>query len=290
MRICLLVSGGLGYKMLLKLDKSSHEIVSVFTDKKSNEIISYCQQNKIKVFAGNPRKGKASDFIKNIECSILLSINYLFLIESDIISLPSMYAINIHGSLLPKYRGRTPHVWSIINGEKNTGITAHLIDENLDNGDIVKQIIVPIEEEDTGAEILKKYNELYPKLVETILLEIETNTIKSHAQDSSKATVFGKRTPSDGQINWNWSKERIRDWIRAQARPYPGAFTYIDKKKLIIHKATYSDIGFHANQPNGLVLNSDSTKAIIKTSNGALEISEFENQEDLIIEKGKILE
>jgi methionyl-tRNA formyltransferase len=100
----------------------------------------------------------------HIETDLILSINYLFLLDEEMISkLP--LAINIHGSLLPKYRGRTPHVWSIINGETKTGVTAHIIDADCDTGDIVKQIVVPIEKDDTGATILEKYEKIYPELL-----------------------------------------------------------------------------------------------------------------------------
>ena len=155
-----------------------------------------------------------------------------------------MYAINIHGSLLPKYRGSTPHVWAIINGEKEAGITAHFIDESVDNGDIVHQIKVPIQDDDTGAMILKKYNQQYPLLIKKILIDIKCDSLKVRAQDATKATYFGKRTPEDGHINWNWSKERIRNWIRAQAHPYPGAFFFINNVKVIVNKASFCDLGF----------------------------------------------
>ena len=226
--ISLLVSGQLGFNILKELQQSSYLLRAVFTDRKSKAIIDFCNTRKIPLFVGNPRNGRATDFIKNIDCEVLLSVNYLFLIESDLIHLPRQHAVNLHGSLLPRYRGRSPHVWSIINGESKTGVTAHLIDEEVDNGAIIRQIEIDIPFDATGGDLLKRYNECYPELVFHVLRDIETGMLQLQKQDNRKATYFGKRTPKDGCINWNWSRDRIRNWIRAQAHPYPGAFTFYE--------------------------------------------------------------
>ena len=233
----ILCSGRLGLSTLKHIVKNN-KVKFVLTDKKSINIITFSKENNIPIFAGNPRQSRGFNFIKTIKVDIIVSINYLFLIEEDIIEHPKKFAFNIHGSLLPKYRGRAPHIWAIINGEKRTGITAHIIDANCDTGDIINQFPVEIEPESTGADILKKYTELYIPLVDKVLLAIENNDLKIIPQDNSKATFFGKRTPDDGEINWNWNKENIRNWVRAQAYPYPGAFTFLDNKKVIIDKVS----------------------------------------------------
>jgi len=220
----------------------------------------------------------------------LFSINYLFLIEQDLIDLPSQYAINIHGSLLPKYRGRTPHVWAIINGETKTGITAHLINEKVDDGHIVHQIKVPILPSDTGASMLEKFAIQYPKMIDKILNDIENNSLVITPQDTTKAVYFGKRTPEDGAINWAWNRERIYNWIRAQAKPYPGAFTFYEENKIIVHHAEMIDMGFHYQQTNGLILAQTATTICVKTTNGVLRLSEIETTETVLdsIQTGEI--
>ena len=175
------------------------------------------------------------------------SIIYLYIIEADLLNLINGYAVNFHGSLLPKYRGRTPHVWAIINGEREAGITVHLMNENCDDGDIVKQVVVPIGDDDTGGIILDKYKELYHRLVCQVVEDIEKGAVSGRVQDVSKATYFGKRTPNDGKINWDWQKERIRNWVRAQASSYPRAFACLDGKKITINKIKFSDLGFRDN-------------------------------------------
>ena len=156
MKLGILSSGNLGKDILEKIILNFN-VVFVLTDINSQGILSLCKDNKVPYFKGNPRNGIGYDFIKKIEVDIIVSINYLFLIEKDIIQHSKQLTFNIHGSLLPKYRGRTPHVWSIINNEKETGITAHVIDEGCDTGDIISQIKIPINQIETGAEILNKF-------------------------------------------------------------------------------------------------------------------------------------
>jgi methionyl-tRNA formyltransferase len=167
MKLAVLVSGSLGYDTLKKVDQN-YNISCVFTDSKSEKIIKYCEKRILPFFTGNPRKGEGYSFIKRIYIDVLISVNYLFLIEDDIIGHPKKIAFNLHGSLLPKYRGRTPHVWAVINNEKKTGITAHKIDKGCDTGAIINQVEIPIDKEDTGADILEKYKDYYYPLVKKV--------------------------------------------------------------------------------------------------------------------------
>lgn len=280
MNYCICVSGALGLTVLLQLVASPITIKCVLTDRHSDGIIDCCKEQELPVFAGNPRNGKAVGWLdeQKIKFENLLSINYLFILEPDILDKVSGFAVNFHGSLLPKYRGRTPHVWAIINGEKEAGVTAHLMNTYCDDGDIVRQVVVPIEEEDTGAIILEKYKALYPGLVLQVVEDIEKGNVECRKQDVSKATYFGKRTPDDGQINWNWQKERIRNWVRAQANPYPGAFTFLNEQKIIINKIEYSDLGFQDTMENGLVVAVIDGKPFVKTQNGVVKLVDFETE------------
>lgn len=281
MRIGILASGGLGYKVISEIINQIETPVFIATDSISEHIVEFARENSLQLFTGNPRNGKLIEFLKKyqIEADLILSINYLFLLDEELIdSLP--LAINVHGSLLPKYRGRTPHVWSIINGEAQTGVTAHIIDTDCDTGDIVKQIAVPIKENDTGATILKKYEKIYPEVLLSVLEDVESEQLKRVKQDDSKATYFGKRTPDDGLINWNWHKMRIRNWVRAQAFPYPGAFSMLNGEKVIIDKVNFSDVGFSDTIENGTILEIKENP-ILKCPNGAVELTRVRNQDIL---------
>lgn len=280
MRLALFVSGGLGFKVLNHLKESKHSVQCVFTDSNSKGIIDTANENQLPIFTGNPRNERAIKFIDAYEIDIILSVNYLFLIERSLFSKAEL-AVNIHGSLLPKYRGRTPHVWAIINNESKTGITAHLIDDGCDTGDIVKQKEVIINNNDTGADILEKFNQHYIPLVDEILTDFERGSIMLLPQNNKNATFFGQRTPDDGRINWGWQKERIRNWVRAQAYPYPGAFTYSEglDEKVIVDEVVFSDRGFNETDRNGLIVSLN--PICVKTPNGVLELRNIRNLESL---------
>lgn len=267
MRLGILASGGLGFYVLQDLVES-HEVIFAMTDKATQDIISFCKSEGIPCFQGNPRKGACETFIQDKAVDILISVNYLFLIEKELINLPGKMAFNIHGSLLPKYRGRTPHVWAIINNEKEAGITAHVIDEGCDTGDVLAQKSIPIETNDTGSDILKKYEQAYLPLIESVLNSLEEGNVKRISQDDSKATYFGKRTPDDGHINWHWQRERIFNWVRAQAHPYPGAFTYYQGEKITIDAIEFDNYGYSYDESDGKILSLNPIR--VKTPNGVV--------------------
>ena len=286
MRLGFLASGKLGYEVL---NRFVHDYKPVFiaTDSSSQNIVKLAGDSDIPLFKGNPRKGNLLAFLEAhaIQADLVLSINYLFLIESDLIR-RFPHIVNFHGSLLPKYRGRTPHVWAIINGEMKTGVTAHLIDEGCDTGDIVLQNEVPVQAEDTGADILQKFENLYPDMVSGVIEKFSTQNVELRKQDNSKATFFGKRTPADGLIDWNWQKDRIRNWVRAQAAPYPGAFSWYQEKKIVIDKVDDSDLGFNQDDPNGLILET-SPVPVIKCPNGAIKLMSI--REGISLKKNDVL-
>ena len=284
---CLLVSGSLGLHCLIYIYRK-RKVVCVLTDKKSYEIIEFCKQNEIPIFIGNPRYRGAKIFFQNLSADVLLSINYLFIIEKDIIEFPSKYAINFHGSLLPKYRGRSPHIWAIINNENKTGITAHIMTEGCDEGDIIYQEILPINSTDTGADILNLYSLKYPSVIDIVIDILENDEVTFIKQDSTKATWFGKRVPEDGEIKWYWQKERIYNWVRAQAKPYPGAFTFYKNEKIIINRLEFCDYGFSQNDANGKIL-LGGIQPIIKTPNGAVRLTDIEKNKSIIFQKDEIL-
>lgn len=284
MKLAVLASGGLGYDTLTKLHEN-YNIVSVLTDSKSEAIIQYCEDNNLLYFKGNPRGGLGYSFIKNTPIDVLVSINYLFLIEDDIINHPKQFSFNLHGSLLPKYRGRTPHVWAIINGETKAGITAHVIDSGCDTGQIIHQIEVPIDTTDTGAMMLNKYAKAYFPLVEKVLEDFLDGALKLTVQDDSQATYFGKRTPSDGEIDWSLSKEAIYNWVRAQSHPYPGAFTFYNSKKIIIDWVEFTDTRFCKELKDGTIIEI-SPMIKVKVSNGSIILKEI-RQENCSFEVGK---
>ena len=267
MKIAFLASGLLGERVL-KSFIGKFKISFILTDEKSENIIELCNDYNIPLYVGNPRKSKIDVFLGEQSTDVIISVSYLYIVDEKVLKTAEKFCFNIHGSLLPKYRGRTPHVWAIINNEKETGVTAHIMDLGCDTGDIIKQIKIKIQKHDTGYSILKKFEAIYIPLIKEVLDDFEKGSLKTTKQNETKATFFGKRTPEDGLIDWNWSVERIINWVRAQSNPYPGAFTYYQNRKLIIDQVSKSEIGFHYKIENGTIISSKPLR--VKCCNGVI--------------------
>jgi methionyl-tRNA formyltransferase len=137
-------------------------------------------------------------------------------------------AIGLHASLLPDYSGGAPLVWAIINGEKRTGITLFQFDDGVDSGPIIGQAEEPILEEDTIATLYERIEVAGVRLLGLHVPRIAGGTASYRRQDESRRRVFRQRSPEDGRIDWRWSAHRVYDFVRAQTRPYPGAFTLLN--------------------------------------------------------------
>lgn len=229
--------GKLGSSCLKVLIENGYEIGYILTHKENEQdsVDTFAFNNKIEYSYLDARK-HLTQLIEEIDkFDLLISVNYRYVIPKEIYTLADI-AINVHGSLLPKYRGRTPHVWSIINGEKESGITCHIIEETVDTGAIVSQIVVPIDKDDTGYSLLKKFEVNYPLLLMDSINKLE-NRVALSKQDEKLASYYGKRTPDMGYIDFRKSATEIIDFVRAQAEPYPGAYYYlVDGRKIIINK------------------------------------------------------
>lgn len=231
--------GKLGTSCLQILKESGYEIKLILTHKEllSHSVDTFAEKHHIiyKYYDARKEGGSLLDQFKEEKIQYLISVNYRYILPIQMISFVK-YAINIHGSLLPKYRGRTPHVWSIINGEKIGGITCHLIEETVDTGAIIVQKTVDITPDDTGYTLLEKFQTLYPEILLQSLTHLKL--LKPLiTQDENMASYYGKRTPDMGYIDFNKGAQDIINFIRAQAAPYPGAYTYlISGKKIIINK------------------------------------------------------
>ena len=142
--------------------------------------------------------------------------------------------------------------------------------------DIILQKKIKIESNDTGGNLLSKFQREYFDLIKQVLDSIKEKKLKLIVQKNDEATYFAKRTPADGIINWDWQKERIRNWVRAQSIPYPGAFTHCNDIKIIIDEIIFSDLGYNSEQENGTVL-SNKNGIIVKCQNGAVFLKNVRN-------------
>lgn len=181
---------------------------------------------------------------------LLFSFYYRNLLPREVLAAPRLGAYNMHGSLLPRYRGRAPVNWAIINGETQTGATLHVMAERADAGDIVDQEAVAIDEEDSAFTVQRRVSAAAVKILERTLPALEAGKAPRRPQDESKATTFPKRRPEDGRIDWNRSAKQVHDLVRAVTHPYPGAFTFVfGGGKTFVWKTRLPNLGAHDNFP-----------------------------------------
>ena len=176
------------------------------------------------------------DTVNRIKPDVIFSFYYRKIIDMKILSLAPLGAYNMHGSLLPKYRGRACVNWAVLNGETETGVTLHHMTEYADRGNIVNQEAVSIGENDTAIDVFKKIIPASGRVLSRSLDDILTGNAIGTPQDESKATKYGRRRPEDGLIDWTKSAREIHNLVRAVTRPYPGAFFYQGNKKVMIWK------------------------------------------------------
>ena len=175
-----------------------------------------------------PEDPNAAETIARVRAArpdFLFSFYYRHMLKREILELPARGAFNMHGSLLPKYRGRVPVNWAIIRGERETGATLHVMNEKPDNGAIVDQQAVPILPDDTALEVFHKVACAAETTLDRCLPRLLAGTARFRPQDISQGAYFGGRRAEDGKIPWLGTARKIHDLVRAVAPPYPGALT-----------------------------------------------------------------
>lgn len=178
-----------------------------------------------------------TDAVRELKPDLIVVIGWYYMIPRTIRELASKGCVGIHASLLPLYRGGAPLVWAMINGEREAGVTLFHFADGVDDGDVIAQKSFPIEATDTIRELLGKATRASVEIAEEYVPRIAAGTALRTPQDHSRATVVPQRNPADGLIDWSWDAERIDRFIRAQTRPYPGAYTVIGDKRVTIWSA-----------------------------------------------------
>ena len=165
---------------------------------------------------------------------LILSVYYRNMICAPILALPRLGAFNMHGSLLPKYRGRAPINWAVLHGEPRIGMTLHRMVKKADAGPIIDQEGVEIGPRDTAEQAFRKVLPCARRVLERQIDALLAGTARETPQDESLATYFGGRKPEDGRIVWTRTNREIFNLIRAVTDPYPGAFTDVGAARLMV--------------------------------------------------------
>jgi methionyl-tRNA formyltransferase len=226
----------------------------------------------------NVNAAESVAWIRNLAPDLLLVVGWTQLIKSELLNVPRIACLGFHASLLPKYRGRAPVNWAILNGETETGNTLMVLAPGADEGDIVCQRRIRIDLADDCRTIYEKVSLTECEMLDEVLLLIRQGRMPRRKQDSSHATVMPKRRPEDGLIEWNWPAARIYNWVRALTQPYPGAFTYLDGRKIIIWKSRIEAECKNAGAPVGCVhIDTDGYPAVV-TGDGIVKLLELQRE------------
>jgi methionyl-tRNA formyltransferase len=238
-----------GYRTLEALLASEHEVVLAVTHPASehayesiwsDSVAELARANGIPVVVRNRPDADVLAALRDADPDIIVANNWRTWIPPEIFDLPPHGTLNVHDSLLPAYAGFAPVIWALINGETEVGVTAHLMDADLDAGDIVVQRAVPVGPTDTATDLFHRTVDLIGPIVVDALAAIASGRRDFVKQDPAKASFFHKRSIEDSRIDFGWPAADLERFVRAQSDPYPNAFCYHGPTRLRILSAAVS--------------------------------------------------
>ena len=198
----------------------------------------FCITHKIEcITPENANSPELLTRISTIAPDYIFSFYYRNMLPVSILKCAKIAALNMHGSLLPKYRGRVPVNWAILHGETQTGATLHIMEEKPDAGDIVSQKTVQIGPDETAFEVFEKVAKAAQITLSDVLPELLLGNVPKRPNRLQEGSYFGGRKPEDGRIDWNMPAEQVYNLVRAVAPPYPGAFTDISGRRWVVAAA-----------------------------------------------------
>ncbi|MBE1489990.1 methionyl-tRNA formyltransferase [Plantactinospora soyae] len=239
-----------GHRTLEALLNSEHEVSLVVTHPKSenayekiwdDSVADLAEKHDVPVLIRKrPGDAELMERLRQAEPDVIVATNWRTWIPPEIFNLPPRGTLNVHDSLLPAYAGFSPLIWALLNGEREVGVTAHLMDDTLDAGDIVLQRAVPVGPTDTATDLFHRTLELFGPITVDGLALIASGRTDWPKQDRAKASFFHKRSVEDIRIDWTRPVDEIERLVRAQSDPYPNAFTHHDGRRLRILAARVS--------------------------------------------------
>ncbi len=241
--------------------------------------------------ARNVGDEKWRDFWESTKVDVIFMVNWRYLVMPRIYQRAEVGAYVFHDSLLPKYRGFSPTLWAIRNGERETGVTLFEATEEIDAGDILSQHKVTISSTDTIADVLEKVTNTYLDIITVSFDGIVSGTLKAVSQVNRNATYTCKWIPSDFCIDWTQSSASIFNLIRATTKPYPGAFCYLDNKKLTVWSAEIQSVNkqYVARVSGRVVEVNKGIGTVIATGDGTLLLREVQIEGEPVVNASDLL-
>jgi len=235
-----LLSHGVNIKLVLTHEDNPEENIWF------NSVKKLCHEYAIPCISpADPNETSIEAQVNALGVDFLFSFYYRHMLEAPLLAAARHGAFNMHGSLLPKYRGRVPVNWAIINGETETGVSLHVMNLKPDNGAIVDQQAVPILADDTAAEVFDKITVAAEICLDRALPKLLAGTAVFTEQDLRQGAYFGKRTAEDGRIDWKQSALQIHNLVRAVTHPFPGAFSDTVAGRLLLWRSRLIDRSVH---------------------------------------------
>ena len=214
-------------------------------------------------------------FVRELEPELVFVVGWSQLVRDEFIALAGEGVFGMHPTLLPRHRGRAPIPWAILSGLARTGVTLfEIVDATADSGAIVGQVDIDIASDETATTLFDRLSEAHVELIREyvpLLLRREAPRI---SQDPRRASTWHKRVPADGIIDWETRARYLDDWVRAQTRPYPGAFTWLGDEKVIVWRARAVELDEPA--PAGTVVATREDGPVVACGEGALVLQEVE--------------
>ncbi len=232
---------------------------------------SFALKHDIPVFQPNTFKGNhgVENQIKLLEPDLIVVNAYGFILPNNILSIAKLASVNLHGSILPKYRGASPIHYAILNGDKSTGITAQIMVQQLDAGDIIHKIETPIYDEDDYYSLSERLSLISAECIKDVLSLFIDNRIIRVPQDHNEVSFCKKITKVDGIINWNDEAKTILNKVRAYIK-WPKSITYYKGKKIIIHKLAIVDKS--SDKKPGTIIKADKHGLYVQCRGGMISI------------------
>ncbi|MEU3273858.1 methionyl-tRNA formyltransferase [Saccharomonospora sp. NPDC006951] len=239
-----------GHRTLRALLDSEHEVVLVVTHPKSDHayeriwadsVADLATEHGVDVVLRNRPDAELTARLTELRPDLIVANNWRTWLPPEIFTLPRYGTLNVHDSLLPAYAGFSPLIWALINGEKEVGVTAHMMDADLDAGPIIRQRAVEVGPKDTATDLFHRTVDLIEPVVREAIADIAAGKTQGTPQDREKASFFHKRSLVDSRIDWSWPAGDIERLVRAQSDPYPNAYTFHKGERLRVTKASVSE-------------------------------------------------
>ncbi|MGO8992132.1 MAG: methionyl-tRNA formyltransferase [Polyangiaceae bacterium] len=208
------------------------------------------------------RTGEFAAWVKGKEADLALVVAYGRILPADVLAATRLGFVNVHASLLPKYRGAAPITWAVVHGEAETGVTLMLLDEGMDTGDMLDVTRIPIGPDETAGELSERLSRLGAEMVRSRLGAFARGDLPRVPQDHTRATVAPLLEKRDGLIDWSQPAHRIHDRVRGM-NPWPGAMTYLHGKTVKVHATRCTGLSRPRGAAPGAVLVADKSRVLV---------------------------